>query len=226
MNTVADTARITNLSPEELEKFFLLLPRIYSDPGCKRYGLAYIYANTKDNEDSSFLRAIELADAGQIEALGISEGDRGHGYEGFDHSVERLKALGWKGQVQIIPFNLNGNVNTGSEATMLVGSLEHVVLHEPHAVIAPPFHIVRAFMTTVTALKRYKLPLRVYAVPGIPLRWNEQAAHSQGTLKNTRAGLMRSELERLEKYRAPQFGSMLSAGEVIEYLNWRDGINT
>src|SRR3989344_7755695 len=114
--------RITGLSAEELEAFFLILPRIYSDYRDPRRGpfkLAYIYANTPDNEDSMFLRAIELAKAGAIQSLGTSEGDLGHGYEGFDYSVERLKVFGWKGQIPLVKLNVGGNVNTGSEATQL-----------------------------------------------------------------------------------------------------------
>ena len=83
--------------------------------------------------------------------------------------------------------------------------------------------MVRAFMTTVTALKRNgDIPVRVYAVPSAPLPWLEEAVHSQGTVKAPRAGLLVSELQRLEKYRAPEFGGLLSAQEVIDYLNWRD----
>ena len=223
------TQRLTNLSPEELEDFFLLLPRTYGDYRDPRRGpfkLAYIYANTPDNEDSMFLRAIELAKAGAIQSLGTSEGDLGHGYEGFDYSVGRLRMLGWRNQVPLIKLDVGGNVNTGSEAAKLAedgrsfagGGMKGGDL----AVIAPALHLPRAFMTTVTALHHAGVVLRVYPIAGVPLPWLQEAAHSQGA-KNTRAGWLTGELQRLEKYRAPEFGSMLSAKKVLEYLNWRDG---
>lgn len=221
--------RITNLSAEEMEAFFLLLPRIFCDYRDMRrgpYKMAFVYSNTPDNESSSFFKVIEMVNAGEVESLGMSEGDRGHGYEGFDYSVERLKVLGLKNVVPIVKFDENGIVTTGTEAQKL-SEYALSIAGSGHdgdiAIIAPPFHIVRVFMTTVTALKRNNVSARVYAVPGVPLPWNEQVHHSQGIVRDTRARLLIGELERLEKYRAPEFGSMLLAKEVIEYLNWRDG---
>jgi hypothetical protein len=217
--------RITNLSVEEMETFFLLLPRIfcdYRDPSRGPYKIAFIYSNTPDNEDSSFLKAIELVNAGTVESLGTSEGERGRGYEGFDHSVERLKILGLKNNMPIVKFNVEGYANTGSEAQKLA-EYARTIADGDIAIIAPPFHMVRVFMTTVTALKRNDVSIRAYAVPGIPLPWLQEATHSQGIIKNIRSELLVGELHSLEKYRAAEFGSMLSAKDVIEYLNWRDG---
>lgn len=222
--------RVTNLSAEDLEAFFMLLPRIYGDYRDPRRGpfkLAYLYANTLSNEDSMFIRAVELANAGATESLGTSEGDLGFGYEGFDHSVQRLKAFGLKDEIPVQKFNVGGNVNTSSEAKLLAEYAKSIAGGGRGggdiAVIAPQFHVIRAFMTTVTALKRNgDIPVRVYAVPGVPLPWLEEAVHSQGTVKLKRSELLVSELQRLEKYRAPEFGGMLSAQEVINYLDWRD----
>ena len=222
--------RVTALPAADLEGFFQLLPRIYADYHDPRRGpfkMAYMYANTPDNEDSMFLRAIELANAGAIESLGTSEGDLGYGYEGFDHSVARLKALGWKDKVPLVKLDVGGNVNTGSEAQKLAEYLLNydsgLWMKTDLAIIAPPFHLPRAFMTTVTALHRADLKMRVYPICGVPLPWNEEAVHSQGTLKKKRADLLDSELQRLEKYRAAEFGSMLPPSEVLKYLDWRDG---
>ena len=177
-----------------------------------------MYSNTPDNELSLFLRAIKLANNLSIQALGIAEGDLGHGYAGFDHSVERLKAFGWSGNVPIVKFDVGGNVNTLSEARALAKYARGV--RGDIGIVAPAFHLVRAFVTTVTALG--KEPARVYAIPGVSLPWLQKAAHSQGTLKDTREGLLFAELMRLEKYRAPEFGNMLSAEKVLQYLHWRD----
>ncbi len=219
--------RATSLPAEDLEDFFRLLPRIYGDyrdPRRGPYKLAYMYANTPDNEDSMFLRAIKLANAGEIESLGTSEGDLGHGYEGFDYSVGRLRMLGWKSQVPLVKLDVGGNVNTGSEAAKLAAYMKAYAGRGSTdlAVIAPAFHLPRAFMTTVTALHNAGVVLRVYPIAGVPLPWLQEAAHSQGA-KNTRAGWLTGELQRLEKYRAPEFGNMLSAKEVLDYLDWRDG---
>ena len=228
--------RITGLSTEELEAFFLLLPRIYSDYRDPRRGtfeLAYIYANTPDNEASIFIKAAELANAGGTKALGTSEGALGLGYEGFDHSIQCLRAFGLKDGFPVVKFlvdvNEKGvrNVNTGSEAQKLAEYAKSLAGGGRNggdiAVIAPPFHIVRAFMTTVTALKREgDIPVRVYAVPGVPLSWSQQIEYGQKLEKKPRYKSLDDDLQRLEKYRAPEFGGMLSARQVLNYLDWRD----
>lgn len=213
--------RLTGLSAEELEAFFQLLPRIfcdYRDPRRGPFKLVYVFSETNSNWDSCFLRAVELANTGSMESLGIADGDLGHGYDGFDASITRLTSLGWKDQVPIVKFDVGSNVNTMSEAVLLAKRAQG--MQGDIGVVAPPFHMPRAFMTTITALKG--IPTRVYSLPGVSLSWMEQATHSQGTLTNTRAGLLGDELNRLEKYRASEFGNMLSAQKVLEYLNWRD----
>ena len=211
----------TQLSVIELEEFFQLLPRIYADWRNEARGqlqMLYLFSQTIDNEHSVFLRAIKMANAGMVKQIGIAEGEKGHGYEGFDHSVEHLKNLGWRGDVPIVKFDLKGNVNTLGEARALA---KYAFAHDGDiGIVAPAFHLVRAFMTTVTAVGA--LPIRVYSYPGVSIPWNTRAAHSQGTLVNTRSGLLVDELKRLEKYRAPEYGRMCTAREVRKYLDWRD----
>lgn len=227
--------RLTDFSPEELENFFLLLPRIfcdYRDPRRGPLSLAYIYSNTKDNEDSIFLKAIELVEQRGVKKLGIGEGDLGHGYEGFDHSVARLRSLGFMDQVPIEKFDVKGNVNTGSEALLLAEYIKGMQADKATrgdvGVIAPPFHLVRAFITTVTAVlfeesrTNSDQKTRVYAIPGVSLSWMQQVAHSQGTLVRKRAELLEDELRRLEIYRTKGILKMVSAERALGYLHWRD----
>ncbi|MDP3726219.1 MAG: hypothetical protein Q8R36_03400 [bacterium] len=226
--------RLTNLSPEELEKMHMLSQRVlcdYRDPRRGAYRIVYVYSHTKDNEASTFLKAVELVEMRAKKLLGIAEGDLGHGYEGFDHSIERLREFGFQDQVPIVKLGM-GNVNTGSEARVLAtyvnGMQANKATHGDVGIIAPPFHLVRAFITTVTAILREEgltendQKTRVYAIPGVSLPWMQTVAHSQGTLVRTRAELLEDELKRLEAYRAEKFGSMLSAEKVLAYLNWRD----
>lgn len=222
------TQRITDLPPEELERFCLLAPRIFGDyrnPARGPYRMAFIYANTIDNEDCNFARAIELEKAGAIKSLGVSEGSLGFGYEGFAHSIMRLCDLGWQRTVPIVQIDVGGQVNTGTEAQRLVEHIRdigHFVDGDDLAVIAPHFHIERAFTTTVTALIRNAVAVRAYAVPGVPLNWMQVAKHSLGVVEGKRADLLEGELKRREKYRVPECGSMADAADVLDYLDARD----
>lgn len=219
------TEPLTNLSANELEDFFLLLPRIYADyrdPQRGPLGMLYVYSETPDNEDSSFKRAIELADAGLVKNLGLAGSAGESGYAGYDHSIKRLIALGWRQRVQIMEFCMQGRkLNTLSEAKMLASWADTRGRGEDIGIVAPPFHLVRTFMTTVSAMREN--PVRVYAYPGVAISWSENVVHSQGIVRDTRAGLLVGELKRLETYRAPNYGNMATAREVLEYLKWRDG---
>jgi len=209
---------ITSLPTNELEDFFRLLPQIFCDyrTHSKPFGLVYLYSQTRDNADSMFLRAIELANA--MHALGVGEGSLGHGYDGYDASVARLRELGWDDRIPIRKLDVKGNVNTLSEAHCLVDNYQ--LFHLDVGIVAPPFHLPRAFMTSVSVLNGR--PMHVYAIPGVECSWSEEVVHSQGIVRDTRAGLLDSELKRLEKYRAEEFGSLYGAGDVLRYLGWRN----
>jgi hypothetical protein len=62
-------------------------------------------------------------------------------------------------------------------------------------------------MSVITAIanSRYEgAPnIKVYCAVGATLPWGEEVAHSQGTLRETRAGLIGTELDRILKYQDP-----------------------
>lgn len=214
--------RLTKFSAEELEVLFLLQPRIFSDYRDPRRGpfeMLYLYGETTDNDVSHLLRAIELANAGAMRSIGIAEGALGHGYAGFDATVKRLQSFGWVSKMPIVKLGGEGIANTLTEARALV--VHAMAVGGDIGIVAPALHLVRAFMTMVTAIG--DKPIRAYAVLGTPLRWNEEVVHSQGVVRDTRSGLLgNQELPRLEKYQAPQFGSLFTAERVLRYLEWRD----
>lgn len=214
--------RLTKFSAKDLEDLLLLQPRIFSDYRDPRRGpfeMLYLYGETADNDVSHLLRAVELANKGAMKSVGITEGELGHGYAGFDATVLRLKALGWNSSIPIVKLGEGSVANTLTEARVLV--THALAVGGDIGIVAPAFHLMRAFMTTVTAIGN--MPIRVYAILGAPLRWDEEVVHSQGVVRDTRFGLFgNQELPRMEKYRAPEFGSLLSAENVLLYLEWRD----
>ena len=67
--------------------------------------------------------------------------------------------------------------------------------------VAPALHILRAWVTTISVAMREYPALKVYAIQGAHLSWNEHAVHSQGKADGTRSELLFGEIERIEKYR-------------------------
>ncbi len=219
-----EKGRLTGLSASELEDFFLLMPRVFSDyrdPIRGKFGIVYAFGETTDNEDSTFRKVVELVRDRATRQIGICKGPIANGYAGFEHSVERLCGWGFDMRsVPIVPIRVEGNVNTRSEAEALDGYCAN--LSGDIAIVAPAFHLLRAFTTVVSVMEQQGRMRHVYAIAGEPLSWMRFVRHSQGTLQNTRAGLVANELVRMEKYRAPEYGEMFNAKEVLAYLAWRD----
>lgn len=180
--------------------------------------MLYIFSETVDNFDSSLIKTVELANVGLAKSIGICGKEETSGFPGFDWTSERLYKLGLKRDVPIVRIYLEESLNTRSEAIALISHVR--TLHGDVGIIAPAFHLVRAFMTTVSVVAG--IPLHVFAIPGIPLSWGENVVHSQGVLRNTRLGLINDELTRIGKYQAPEFGSLCNAQNVLSYLEWRD----
>ncbi len=215
-----DTA--STFETRELADLVSLSARVFSDyrdPSRGSFAIAYLMSETSDNEQSVFLRAVELARSGQTQAIGICEGDTTNGYDGFDHSVECLKAVGYPEHVPIHRI-CTDPVNTLTEVQALVAHMAGS--RGDIAIVAPPFHIVRSFMTAVTIAQQRRTKLHIYAVPGVPIPWNVKARHSQGTLTNMRTGLLGDELTRLKRYQASEYGSLMTPEAILRYLDWRD----
>ncbi len=187
-------------------------------------GLLFVFSQTPDNADSLFHKFGQMRRNKEMELLGITDGDLGHGYAGFRASVDRICELGpYLMGFPYKRFDVGGNVNTGSEAKALAEYCKSEGITDV-GVLAVPFMQLRAFMTAMTALRNAGLDrtVRLYSYSGEPLDWQKKVAHSQGTLIGQRKDFLKSELERIDRYRGEKYGSLASAQEVLDYLDWRD----
>ena len=75
-------------------------------------------------------------------------------------------------------------------------------------------------MTAVTVSIREYPELLIYSYPGAAMPWQEEVAHSQGTLKAKRCDLIQKELERIEKYQDK--GDLALFEQVLNYLDKRE----
>ena len=85
-------------------------------------------------------------------------------------------------------------------------------------VSAPPFHQVRSYMHTISALKKFNQPdtIKVFSFPGWPLNWFANAKHSQGITTGERHSLIDGEIERIFNY--AKMGDLLQPSEVLAYF--------
>ena len=126
-----------------------------------------------------------------------------NGYGGWAHLRERLTSEGIPlSQFEIVPWDYERDrmLHTLVESENVVRFCKRQGWSSL-LVVAPPFHLPRAAITMASVAMRELPELRVYPVPGAPLRWAEASVHSQG-MKGTRLDFLDSELARISTYTA------------------------
>mgnify|MGYP001558278689 CR=1 len=182
----------------------------------------YLFTETEYNELSSFIAARELIERDAAAEVFIANAG-GKGSPGFAHWAERLgKSIG-PGRVRPLhiplpPQTKDSWVNTYSESEALI----NFALKEERKIwyiVAPPFHLLRAFMTAASSSIRKGSEISFYAYPGAPQKWDEFVTHSQGTVKDTRRNLIGKELEGIKKY--ARVGHIEPPQNIMYYMNKR-----
>ena len=87
-------------------------------------------------------------------------------------------------------------------------------------IVVPPFHAVRAFVSTVSPAIREYPELKVYSHPSQAPSWTEEVMCFQGMPRGKRASFIPKEFEKMERYLAT--GSHLAPEEILAYLDRRD----
>ncbi len=206
---------------KDLDQLVELTARVLRDtpPPC-RLPAAYLFAQTEDNEASVLGAGLELLCGERIEVLRLPGCPAIAGYPGFNHWQAKLVAAGAPPQrIEAVALEVAAGINTKVEAEAAV----RLALARGDcalAVVAAPFHQLRAFMTAVRVALAEHTALRLYSFPGLALPWAEQVTHSQGTVSATRAGLIEPELRRIERY--TEKGDLIQVHQVLDYLDQRE----
>lgn len=180
---------------------------------------AYLYAQTKDNEESVFLAARKILNGALASRILLLDNASSEGYEGFIVWKDKLVELGIEEKRILAVGLVTDDHNTLTEAEALVKFAKRSN-YKKIIVSAAPFHQIRAFMTTVrVALAEYP-ELKIYSFPGDALPWNKEVIHSQGLLTAKRSDLIETEFARIKKYFRK--GDLISFNKVMNYLDQRD----
>ena len=181
---------------------------------------AYLYCQTRDNQQSVFQAAQFLLSHSCTSKLLILGTDAESGYPGFEEWKRQLLELGISTeQIERVKKEGSSALNTLVESEALI-RLAKQEKYGSIFVVAPPFQQLRAFMTAVTVSTRVYPELLIYSYTGTAMPWKEEVVHSQGTLKAKRLELIQKEMERIEKYQNK--GDLASFEQVLNYLNRRD----
>lgn len=182
----------------------------------------FLFGQTADNQEAIFSKSVELLQGKRAAKILFLGTEAMSGYPGFEEWRQKLLALGVaENKIEPVPpYPADTDIlHTFIEATSVARYAKQKG-YKTMLMMAAPFQQPRAFMAAVTATTREYPELRLYSVPGNPMPWQEEVVHSQGKVKDTRAGLIAGELERIEKYNTK--GDLASVAELLEYLNRRD----
>jgi hypothetical protein len=184
--------------------------------------LHYLFGETAENKQSSLDRALRLQ--GPV-ALSGHDAVQHTGYEGVTDWTTYLIQRGMApARIVLITGGFqpvaNGQMkgNTLTEANALVKFCKQRSIQRI-GVLAPEFHLVRCFISTVgEAIRQNYKRLSIYPLLGDPLDWFEPVVHSQGRLVRTRLQLMREELARIIRYTLKEEGDLPPPWVISEYL--------
>ncbi len=201
-----------------------VITRVFCDTAPPRSGkadAAYLFAETKDNENSAFAAALLIWRLRRVKKIAICDLGNIAGYPGVESWRKSLVSLGIpRSAIVTVKPAREFPPSTNAEALGLVRFAKKNNKWKTIYVIAPPLHQLRAFISAVSFAQKENRKLRIYNFPGIPQRWEERIIHSQGIQKGTRSELIGEELKKIGRYRKE--GSLLSAEDILEYLNKRD----
>lgn len=206
---------------ETEEEWFELLTRILCDVGpLGTADLIYLFAQTEDNEDSVIEKGFSLWNKGIGHTIGICAMEKKLGYSGMEKWFFRIRSKS-ACKPKVIGVKLDQSLPpcTDAEALGLIKLTKHkdwrTIL-----IVAPPLHQVRVFVSTVSAAVREAVNVRIYSCVGESENWLQKVVHSQGVTTGKRKDLLKGELDKILKYH--QKGDLVSAKEILSYLNQRD----
>ena len=187
--------------------------------------MMYLVGETRPNQSSVLDRASEFS--GLIGIIGYEDTEQRIGYPGSDvwmpellkRSIPRERIVPIMGS--LIQMGDKEIIHTLSEMRAMVRHTKELGIRNI-IMVAPRFHILRAFMSGAFALSESFPELRLFPVLGTPLDWNDKSSHSQGSLTGTRADFLVEEMIRIYSYHAQE--NLPDPEDILAYMDRRDTI--
>lgn len=181
---------------------------------------AYLFGQTEPNQESVFVAGRELIELGRVRRLLISDCGPKSGYLGAAATRRGMVRAGIPADaIEEVPMEPTEVLHTLIESQKVV-RFAKAQSYARLLLVTAPFHQERAFITAVAVALREYPSLKIYSQPGEPQPWDEIVTHSQGKLRDTRAGLIAEELKRIEAYTVQ--GDLVPRSTVLKYLGHRD----
>lgn len=198
---------IEETAKEDLLAYFFLDTLLSSEVlPTKPVPLGYVMSETKDNQSQPLHQASLLLATGNIEAIAISDPKSpvyDYGYPGPNYCLDILKSINVPPDkiVLVTPQSPLDNINTATELDMVADYLKKRPGIDSFVIIAPRFHLLRSYLSALTAFKQHQMEkVRIY-VSGVGLPIYETVVHSQGIQIASRAQITLEEIVKCMKYK-------------------------
>ncbi len=207
------------LNPAKLYELYAKLEKAGVEDVPGHTHMLYLVGQTRDNQDSVLDQTLNWS--GLIGFIGYPNTEEVFGYPGSDVWTEALIERDRDPRNfryiydSFITVGGKRIVHTLSEMQAMVRFAKEKDMRSV-AIVAPPFHLMRAFMSAVLAAQIYYPTLRIHPRLG-ELDWNASVRHSQGKVVGTPASLLVSEITRIFTYQAQ--GLLPTPEEALAHLD-------
>ncbi len=179
----------------------------------------YVFIETEDNWASSFRAASDLIKKDAATEVFSVYHDKLKGSPGYGKWKDKLERFVGVARVKYITIDNPGEVNTLTESIALI-KFAHETKRDSLYLIAPPFHLLRVYMTAASVAIKRGSDISLFAYPGVPQNFNQVVTHSQGEAKGTRAQIFeKEELPRIKKY--SNQNDILPIRSIMDYMEKR-----
>lgn len=198
---------IEETAKEDLLAYFYLDELLSSEVlPIKPVPVGYVISETKDNQFQPFRQAALLLANRNIQTIAIPDPKSpvyNYGYPGPEYCLDILKSINVPQDkiVLVTPQSPLDNINTATELDMVADYLKKRPSINSFVIIAPHFHLLRSYLSALTAFKQHQMEkVRIY-VSGVNLPIYETVVHSQGTQLASRSQIAFEEIVKCMKYK-------------------------
>lgn len=201
---------------DEPTELFAYTVQVLDDDQPQRADAIYLYGETDDNRMPVIDTGLLVAKLHPGAAILIAGGSERSGYAGSESWRSELIGRGLApGRIEVVPPPQESILHTRNESQAMLAhcsAREYVEL----ILVAPTFHLPRAFLTVLSVLRQERHAQRIYAHAAQSRPWSREVIHSQGVLRALRRDLLASEYERIIRYR--ESGDLLKPRDALAYF--------
>ncbi|OGY52072.1 MAG: hypothetical protein A3J59_04110 [Candidatus Buchananbacteria bacterium RIFCSPHIGHO2_02_FULL_56_16] len=226
--SIQEVALVGNWAAREEDLFRLATVVLTDEAPQKKLPAAYLFGHTPDQQESIISAGADLWLRRRVTYLFVCGGGPYYTPKDPARPLAYAGGIAWRDELvargvdrsDVIELERPELSHTATEAIKLIERASEEGWQDAYIVTAP-FHLLRAFASTVAAINDRYRNFRVWCRPGATLPWFDPVVTSQGKMADSRIGEgMDMEFDRLNRVYHNQWG-LAPAGDCLNYLKRR-----